>query len=254
MKYPYALQLYSVRDKFEKDVAAALESVKSAGFDRVELAGTYGLTPDALKAMLDRAALQAVSMHVGYAELVGNAEAVADMAGVFGMTDAVVPWLGGDLCPGRSEWVAAARAMDAAGARLRERGVQLSYHNHAHEFAKFGGETIFDLIYANSGPEHLMLQLDTCWSTVGGADTPALLARYAGRVATIHVKDCKAWTPGTNPVLTELGRGIMDWSKVLPAAKAAGARWFIVEQDQSETDSLESAAVNAAFMASCNQE
>ncbi len=254
MKYPYALQLYSVRDKFEKDIAGALECVKAAGFDNVELAGTYGLTPERLKTMLDGAGLRPVSLHMGYAELTGNPEAAADMAGVFGMADAVVPWLGGDLCPGRDEWIAAARAMDVAGARLRERGVQLSYHNHAHEFATFGEETIFDLIYANSDREHLMLQLDTCWSTVGGADTPALLAHYAGRVATIHVKDCRAWAPGTNPVLTELGRGIMDWSKVLPAAKAAGARWFIVEQDQSETDSMESAAANAAFMAACNQE
>jgi sugar phosphate isomerase/epimerase len=46
----------------------------------------------------------------------------------------------------------------------------------------------------------------------------------------------------------------MDWNRVLPAAKAAGARWFIVEQDESETDSMESAAANAAFMAACNQE
>ncbi len=254
MKYPYALQLYSVRDKFQMDVAGALQGVKAAGFDRVELAGTYGLTPDRLRRVLDSAGIQAVSMHVPYAELVGNPVAAADMAAAFGLTDAVVPWLGGDMCPDRAAWVAAARAMDAAGAALRVRGVQLSYHNHAHEFEKLGDETIFDLIFAHSDPAHLALQLDTCWSTVGGADTPALLARYAGRVAQIHVKDCRAWAPGANPVLTELGRGIMDLSKVLPAAKAAGARWFIVEQDESETDSMESAAANAAFMAACNQE
>jgi len=144
--------------------------------------------------------------------------------------------------------------MDTVGAYLRARGVRLSYHNHAHEFEKLGEESVFDLIFANSDPEHLAIQLDTCWSTVGGADTLALLAHYSGRVAQIHVKDCKAWAPGSHPVLTELGRGIMDWSRVLPAAKAAGARWFIVEQDESETDSMESAAVNAAFMAACNQE
>jgi sugar phosphate isomerase/epimerase len=248
------LQLYSVRDKFEKDVAGAFAAVKAAGFDRVELAGTYGRTQDALRAMLDAAELKPVSMHVGYAELVADPSAAADAAAVFGIADAVVPWVGAEMCPDRAAWVAAARAMDAAGAALRGRGVQLSYHNHAHEFQTFGDETIFDLIYANSAPEHLKLQLDTCWSTVGGADTPALLARYAGRVAQIHVKDCKAWAPGARPVLTELGRGIMDWNRVLPAAKAAGARWFIVEQDESETDSMESAAANAAFMAACNQE
>ncbi len=254
MKYPYALQLYSVRDKFEKNVALALAAVKAAGFDRVELAGTYGLTPEKLQALLEVAGLQAVSMHVGYAETIGNTGAVADAAGTFGVTEAVIPWLGGDICGSRAEWVAAARAMDLAGAALRERGVRLAYHNHDHEFAKINGETIFDLILANSAPEHLAIQLDTCWSTVGGMDTPALLERIAGRVATVHVKDCKAWVPGERPVLTELGRGIMDLDRVLAASKAAGARWFIVEQDNSEIDTLESAARNAAYMASCNQE
>ena len=254
MKYPYALQLYSVRDKFQKDVAGALESVKAAGFDCVELAGTCGLAPDKLQAMLEQAGLKAVSMHVSYAELVRDPAAAAGMADVFGLTEAVVPWLGGDVCNNRSEWLAAVRAMDGVGAKLRERGVRLAYHNHDHEFAKLEGETIFDLIFANSAPEHLAIQLDTCWATVGGMDAPALLERRAGRVATVHVKDCRAWVPGTRPVLTELGRGIMDWSRVLSAAKAAGARWFIVEQDESETDSMESAAVNAAFMAACNQE
>ncbi len=31
------------------------------------------------------------------------------------------------------------------------------------------------------------------------------------------------------------GEGAVDWDKVLPAAKAAGARWYIVEQDNPET-------------------
>jgi len=176
------------------------------------------------------------------------------MAETFGLTEAVVPWLGGEICSTREEWLAAVRTMDAAGATLRERGVRLAYHNHDHEFAALDGQTLFDLIFTNSDPAHLAIQLDTCWATVGGADAAALLERHAGRIATVHVKDCKAWAPGACPVLTELGRGIMDWTRVLPAAKAAGARWFIVEQDESEGDSMESAAVNAAFMAACNQE
>ena len=86
------------------------------------------------------------------------------------------------------------------------------------------------------------------------ADAAVLLARHAGRVATVHVKDYRVPMPGGRAVLTELGRGTMDWDRVLPAAKEAGARWFIVEQDNSESDSMESAAVNAAFMKACNQE
>ena len=45
MKYPYGLQLYSVRDKFEGNVAGALDAVKAAGFDCVELAAPADSRP-----------------------------------------------------------------------------------------------------------------------------------------------------------------------------------------------------------------
>ena len=38
------LQLYSIRDKMEEDMEAALRSVKEIGYDYVELAGYFGKT------------------------------------------------------------------------------------------------------------------------------------------------------------------------------------------------------------------
>ena len=39
------LQLYSLRDSFQKDVPGTLDKVKALGIKEVELAGTYGMTP-----------------------------------------------------------------------------------------------------------------------------------------------------------------------------------------------------------------
>lgn len=254
MNYPFALQLYSVRDYFEKAPLDAMLGVKRAGFDHVELAGTCGMSPEEFKALLDRTGLTPVSAHMGFAEVCADPAAAARVARVFGVSGVVIPWLGGDGFGSREDWLGAARAMDAAGAALRAEGVTLSYHNHDHEFmALDGGGNAFDLIFSTASPENLKVQLDTCWSTVGGADTPALLARLAGCVSTIHVKDFLPGVNGARPVLTEVGAGAMDWPSVLPAARAAGAQWFIVEQDVSQTDSMDSAAVNAAFMAQWNR-
>jgi len=248
--YPYALQLYSVRDYCEDDTETALQQVKAAGYDFVELAGFYGMGVDLFKIMLDAAGLTPVSMHVGFELVVGDTETVARQADHLGVGYVVVPWLGKEVCTNREQWVMAAESMNAAGEILGEAGVSLCYHNHNHEFEYLGGHTIFDTIFSNADADCLKLELDTCWSTIGGADTVGLLQRYAGRTPLVHIKDYKPVEPGKPVVFTEVGRGIMDWDAILHAAKDAGAVWYIVEQDESEGDSMESAAISADYMKS----
>lgn len=249
--YPFALQLYSVRNYCEDDTEAALKQVKAAGYDYVELAGFYGMGVDLFKVMLDAAGLTPVSMHVGFELVVGDTETVAEQANHLGVGYVVVPWLGKEVCTSREQWIMAAESMNAAGEILRESGISLCYHNHNHEFERLGAKTIFDTIFSNA--DCLNLELDTCWSTVGGADTLGLLHRYAGRTPLVHIKDCKPVEAGKPVVFTEVGRGMMDWDVILPAAKEAGALWYIVEQDESEGDTMESAAISAAFMKARNK-
>src|SRR6185503_1890826 len=62
-KGPIGLQLYSLREQFAKDVPGTLDKVRDMGFKDVELAGTYGLTPEKFKAELDKRGLKAISGH-----------------------------------------------------------------------------------------------------------------------------------------------------------------------------------------------
>ena len=54
----------------------------------------------------------------------------------------------------------------------------------------------------------------------------------------IHVKDVKATTKpnfefAQDP--TDVGSGVMDWARILPAAQAAGVTHFFVEQEPPYT-------------------
>lgn len=250
--YPYALQLYSVRDYCEKEPEDGLRRVKAAGYDYVELAGLYGLDTADLARLLDAAGLTPISMHIGYEVIAADIEEARRQALAMGVSYVVVPWLGRETCPEKEHWLAAAQQMNAAGAALRECGIRLCYHNHAHEFERLDGDTLFDLVFGHSDADNLAIELDTCWAQVGGMNVVELLNRYQGRIPLVHIKDCKPLTAPDKVTFTELGRGIMDWTAVLPAAKAAGAQWFIVEQDESEGDTMESAAVSAAYMKAQN--
>ena len=91
------------------------------------------------------------------------------------------------------------------------------------------------------------LELDSYWVQYGGADPVEKLNQYKGRCPLLHVKDMSADASRT---FTEVGRGIMDWGAILPAAAKAGVHWFIVEQDTCPGDSLESARISADYMRS----
>ena len=70
------LQLYSVRAQMAKDPEGTLAEVHSWGIKYIELAGTYGMTPEKFEALLSEHDLDAVSGHFSFDEWSKNPEAV----------------------------------------------------------------------------------------------------------------------------------------------------------------------------------
>jgi sugar phosphate isomerase/epimerase len=243
---PFALQLYSVRDHLDRDPAWTLRRVKAAGYDYVELAGTAGLEPEPFRELLDNAGLEAVSGHFPYEMGLHRFDAVVSGLQAFGLSLAVIPWL--EPSHDLAVWRERARALEDIGARLRQAGIRLSYHNHEHEFTFAGGQLIFNLLFEETHPDHLAVQLDTGWAHFAGADSAALIRAYAGRIPSIHLKQYTRRADGSAEIC-ELAKGDVDWEPVVAAARASGVDWFVVEQDESAGDSLESARHNAATAA-----
>lgn len=246
---PYALQLYTVRDALTRDLTATLAAVRAAGYTHVELAGTHGRTAARFKEALDQAGLSPVSAHIPYDDITAQTTRVLEDARLLGLRYVVVPWLGGEGYGTRRAWVDAVKKLDEAGAAMREAGVCLCYHNHAHEFVEVESARIHDLIFAHAAPENLACQLDICWAAVAGEDVLAMMRALSGRLPMLHLKDYK---PGNPPALTELGRGCLPWETILETARTAGVAWNIVEQDDNfAVDSLASARDGALFMMAC---
>lgn len=95
MKFPIALQLYSVRDLLEKDLEGGLKQVKELGYDGVELAGLYDHTAAEVKEILDRVGIQAVSAHVPFTDMLEDPE-----GGIERLCHAGLPVCGDSLCVG----------------------------------------------------------------------------------------------------------------------------------------------------------
>ena len=64
MKFPVALQMYSVRDDAKANLDDTLRQVKEMGYDGVEFAGLYDYSPEEVRALCDKYGLTPISAHV----------------------------------------------------------------------------------------------------------------------------------------------------------------------------------------------
>ena len=86
------------------------------------------------------------------------------------------------------------------------------------------------MLLAETDPKAVAAELDTYWIQAGGGDPVEWLGRLKNRVPILHIKDYGVDAKG-KAMFEEIGQGNLDWEKILPAAKRAGCRWYVVEQD-----------------------
>ena len=239
LKKPIALQVWTVRDELAKDFKGTVEKVARIGYKGVEVGGdTGGMNAKELRKFMDGLGLAIVSSHTPYDQLAGDLGPTIEFAHECGMRFVACPWAQGKSA---GEWLTIAKTLEKAGAKLKEAGLQLCYHNHSHEFTRYKGHYAFDILYANSKPDLLMAEIDTYWVKAGGEEPQDYIRKYAGRVPLIHFKDM---TAGANPTFTEVGNGILNWPEICSAADEAGTQWYIVEEDVCQRPPIESARIS----------
>jgi len=239
-KGPVGLQLYSLREQFKQDVGKTLDQVRAFGITNVELAGTYGVAPEKFKEQLDSRHLKAVSSHFSYEQCRDDIEGVVRDAQLFGVEYAGCAWIPHKDPFDEKTCREAAAVFNRAGEALAKHGIKFFYHTHGYEFLPYRDGTLFDLLMAETNPEYVRIEMDVYWVVNPGQDPVKFLEKYGKRVELMHVKDMKQGTPSgftgqsdvTNNVV--VGTGVIDWPRVLRAAKKAGVKWYFIE-DESPT-------------------
>ncbi|MGE0462652.1 MAG: sugar phosphate isomerase/epimerase family protein [Vicinamibacterales bacterium] len=243
----WGVQLYTVRSQISSDPAGTLKRIAAIGYKELEV---MQATMRVVAPLASRLGLSIVSVHLDGPTSAGEGlAAFADEAKRHGARYAVVPFVAPEERPtDRAGFDALATRFSRMARTASAAGVQLCYHNHAFEFGRDrDGTTWLDALMRGTSDSGMQLQLDVFWATVAGADPVALLRRYRGRVASLHLKD-KAPTAGTSlaestvprTAFVEVGAGAIDFRAILAAAREAGVRHYFVEQDYSSGDPVES--------------
>jgi sugar phosphate isomerase/epimerase len=238
---PIGLQLWSLREYLPKDLAGTLAKVRSMGFTTVEGAGLWKHTAPDLRAALDAASLRCTSQHMQLERLRDDLPGAIAEAKTLGAGSIVCPWIAHKDKFTRDDAMKAAEIFNKAGRAAADAGMHFGYHTHGYEMVPSPEGTLFDTLAKALDPKLVHFQIDVFHTYHGGGDPAALMAKYKGRVRSLHLKDIKKGFPveagkGTAPAEADVpvGTGQIDWPTVLRAAMKAGATEYYVEDESKD--------------------
>jgi sugar phosphate isomerase/epimerase len=271
---PIGLQLYTLGDAPGRDLEGVLARVAAIGYRTIELPEFYGRTPAELGSALDAVGLRCTSLHQMLSPAPDFGQ-IADAARVIGFDRVIAPIFafppGASLrpeAPGETpqdmiaqiaqkmsagDWSRQAELLNRSGEALKREGLRVGYHNHNVEFApQPDGSAGFEILLRETDPSLVTFEMDVGWIAAAGRDPVELLRGHPGRFELMHVKDIKATTQPNFALRqdpAEVGSGMLDWRRILPAAHAAGVRRFFVEQEPPFTrDRLESVTMSFDYL------
>ncbi len=247
------LQLYTVRDAAEKDFLGTLRKVGQMGYEGVEFAGgiQQAATVQDLKQTLAETGLAAAGAIFILPELEKDLQGVISFCLEIGCPTVVFPWIDENLRQNEDGYRAMAGKFNRFGQRCIENGLQFLYHVHGYEFIRFDKKTGMELLMEELDPRVANLEIDVYWVEHAGVDSVQFMQEWGHRSPSIHFKDMKDRITKTD---VEVGDGCIDIQTIARIGKANQAGWFIVEQEQFERPSLESAAISLANLRRIVQE
>ena len=226
---------------------STLQSIKSAGYDGIEL-NDFMIKPTPFivrlltkfagmptgnggkldwKKLISESGLKVISLHSYLNSIEENPEAVAKEALSFGTNTVVITGMYRFDYGNASEVKKLSERLNNAGKALLPYGVKLLYHNHNVELQKISEDkTAYDVIIENTDPQYVNFELDTYWIADGGADVTALIDKLSDRMVMWHINDrgCRKKGPFITPILkedaAELGTGNMALGTILEKVRA----------------------------------
>jgi sugar phosphate isomerase/epimerase len=234
---PIGCQTWPVREMIAKDFPGTIKTLAQAGFQTIELCSPAGYEDDGfaglakykgieLKKIMTDAGVNCFSSHFTIEELRKNQEDSIAWAKDLGLTQMLVPSLGGPKNPTLDDVKRAADEYNKMGEKAAQAGIQQGLHNEDFELSKVDGQRTYDLLFGLLDPKLVKFQFQV--STISeGYDAAQYFTKYPGRFISMHVQ---GWDSKTRKIVA-VGQGTLDWKKIFTAAKTGGIKNYFVEMD-----------------------
>lgn len=235
------MTLYTVRNEMGKDPKATLKAVADLGYKYIEAVEYkdgkfYGMLPDEFKSYTKSLGLKPISIHMGAMTTSNADKLISDVkAAGFKYFVAPVPPMGMFKFDPKSRSLTMTddverltSVLDTISRKAHAAGLKFLYHNHAFEFEKNSkGIVPMEYMLEHLNPKYVNFQMDLYWVIKAGVDPVELFKKYPKRFKIWHVKDMD-----DQGRFSPVGKGKIDFARILKNAKLSGMKYYIVEQDQ----------------------
>ena len=181
-----SVQLYSLRNDLGPKLGESLARLAALGLSRVE---PYDITTDpaGLRRALDQNGLSAPTAHSNFLGL--DRERLVAAAQQVGVSTLLLPWVDPATFEDRTAVEKLAARVNDFARFAASHGLKVGYHNHEFEFSSIlDGRPAWEIM-VEAFDDDVVVELDTYWASVGGADVFELIPRFADRVRYIHVNN-----------------------------------------------------------------
>lgn len=238
------IQLYTVRDQVSAlGFDEVFRRLAGFGYKEVEFAGYNAQgrrwSNAELRGLLAKYGLTAAGTHIGYGQFRTSLDQV--------LTDAVeigIKYVGTASSPaeGNSQTVdgykQAAADFNRFGAAARERGLRFYHHNHDSEFEVVGGTRLYDVLFQETDPKLVFLEMDIFWAYVGQSRFPGFRPHdyvwdNPERYPLFHVKDgLFNGGPHSGWTMTDVGAGDLPYEPFF-CGLDPNMHHFVMENDDA---------------------
>jgi hypothetical protein len=113
-----------------------------------------------------------------------------------------------------------------SGSSRERQGLALLTTTTIFEFLPIDGRIPYDVTLAETDPELVKLEIDVYWTARAKRDPVAYFQKYPKRFPLVHLKDM-----AHDGTITDIGKGIIDFKRILADSALAGMAYCFVEHD-----------------------
>lgn len=258
-KYKMGLQLFTVRGPLARDLTSTIKKIASIGYEDCETYGYdpeqkkyYGIEASAFKQLLADNNMIVTSGHYDFTNyfnkpadaMMRYVDQCIEGAHALGQRYITWPWLDPAFRTIENFKLLATK-LNVIGERVNKAALGFAYHNHDFEFTDHAGENGYTIIMKETDPALVKLQMDLYWVMHSSKLSPSeLFSLQPGRFVMWHIKDMDKISRD----YSELGKGSIDFSVILPEASRAGLQYYYIEQGGNfAKDPIQSITDSAAY-------
>ena len=239
------LQLFTIRDTMnsEENIRMSFRRIKELGYDNAQTAGC-AIPYDVFGRIAREEGIEICGTHDDYNRMINDPELAMKLHDELGTKNMGMGGFDARTPEDAEHFIKEANAL---ADKIYKRGFKFTYHNHSNEFARLSnGKTLMDMLADGLDPEKISFVLDTYWVQHGGADVRYWIEKLSGRIDILHLKDmAKNYD---DQYITEIGNGNLYWDGIIPAAEAAGVKYYVVEQDYCPGDPFDSIKKSSEYI------